>query len=371
MPPTARTATGSSARRLAWLRSLEQCRDRRRAPGSPRRADAELLAADAPPAPAIAGSADPPPSAPSSGPIERLGPWDYVTTERLVRDATRLIPMLPQADHPAGPIDAVAGIARSGLLPASLLSFHLHLPLLCVSRFRGVTDPGHGLRLEGTGPCRSCRPRHVLLIDDTAAHGREMSACTPIVRAAFPGAHVTRAVVYSAPAGLHAVDLVVGEYPGLHFLEWNWPNAGHGVDCVFDFDGILCEDCPPGDDDDGPRYASFLRDAAPKFLPRRLPIHTVVTARHRKYEPQTRAWLARHGVATRDLVMRDWEWAPGEWSSGRVARFKAGHYLRSGTGLFAESCPVQAAIINEATGLPVICPAAGKVFPPRGEGGPS
>jgi hypothetical protein len=205
----------------------------------------------------------------------------------------------------------------------------------------------------------------VLLVDDTTATGKEMAACVPLVREAYPEARITRAVVYASPGALGGVDLCHATYPGAHYLEWNWCNAGHGTGCVYDFDGILCEECPPGDDDDGPRYAAFLRDARPLYLPRRTPIHTIVTGRHARYEAETRAWLARWGVEVRHLVMRDWDVDPGVPWHEQHGRHKARHFERSGLGLFAESCPLQAEVIARETGKAVLCPAAGRVFPER------
>jgi uncharacterized HAD superfamily protein len=158
------------------------------------------------------------------------------------------------------------------------------------------------------------------------------------------------------------VDLCVAAYPGMHFLEWNWANAGHGAACAYDFDGILCVECPPIDDDRDQRYLRFLESAAPLFLPRRLPVPLIVTGRHERYRPQTVAWLARQRVRVERLVMRDWD---GAHDPMRIAGFKARHYAASACGLFAESELAQAERINHLTGKPVLCPAAGRVYPPR------
>jgi hypothetical protein len=158
------------------------------------------------------------------------------------------------------------------------------------------------------------------------------------------------------------VDRYALLYGGEHYLEWNWQNAGHGAACGFDFDGVLCHDCPPEDDDDGPRYARFLAGARPLYLPRRLPVPLIVTARHEKYRAPTEDWLRRHGVRWDRLVMRDFAIDPTRWAD-HVAEFKAYHLDRSTCILMAESDPAQAATINRITRKPVLCPAAGKVFP--------
>jgi hypothetical protein len=100
----------------------------------------------------------------------------------------------------------------------------------------------------------------------------------------------------------------------------------------------------------------------PLYLPLRLPVPLVVTARPESTRAITEDWLRRHGVRWDLLVMRDWEEVPGEDRVGRIARWKAGHYARGKCGYFAESEPRQAEIIHELTGRPVICPALGKVL---------
>jgi hypoxanthine phosphoribosyltransferase len=300
------------------------------------------------PAPAVI------PSAAAWAPdVPVLDPWAYVTTERLVRDALALAGRVPPD------VDLVVGAARSGLVPAAVLAAHLHLPLRAASRHAGVTDPGHGFRLETPGPA----PRHVLFVDDTAANGYEVGATLPRVKAAFPGARVTTAVVYCHPQARHAVDLCAALYPGVHFLEWNWPNAGHGAGCAYDFDGVLCDDCPPQDDDDGPRYLSFIENTRPKFLPRRAVVPLVVTMRHEKYRAPTEAWLARHGVRVARLVMRDWDPDPSRDWNAQAAEYKARHYAGSACTLFAESEPAQARLIAELAGRPVLCPSLDRVLP--------
>ncbi len=284
-----------------------------------------------------------------------LDPMTYVTTERLTRDVRTLVAALPPD------VDLVAAIPRSGLLPGSLLAYHLHLTLVTVSRQTGLLDPGHGIRLDGRD---APPPRHIVLVDDTVARGKEMTACFPIVRAAYPDAKITRAVVYANPQALHAVDLYVSRYPGSHYLEWNWPNAGHGAACAYDFDGVLCQDCPAEDDDGGPRYLRFLAETRPLFLPRRSTIPLIVTGRHERYRAETLDWLDRHGLKVDQLVMRGWDVDPARDWSVQMGEFKTRHYDLEGAGcvLFAESCPIQARVIADLSGRPVLCPTLDHVL---------
>ena len=282
----------------------------------------------------------------------------YITTERLIADAGRLIALLPPD------VDAVVGIARSGLLPATVIATRLHLPLWQIGKGGPLEPVGAGGRMRGTP--HPPRPKHALLIDDTAASGGSLREAASLIEHAWPSATLTRAVIYAHPMGRRSVDFAVAILPGQHYLEWNWANAGHGQRAAFDFDGILCEDIALEDCDDGPRYVSALQHAKPLHLPRLKPIPLIVTARHERYRQITEAWLARHGVHAQRLIMRDWPHASGHHDNSAIARWKAEHYKRSGLALFAESDPAQARLIAELAKKPVLCPAAGCVIRPVG-----
>lgn len=304
------------------------------------------------PRPATVASARPAPVPLAPG-VPVLDEWDYITTDRLIADTHRLAARLPHS------IDLVVAVARSGLLPGSLIATELHLPLMTVSRFGGLVDPGHGGRMAGH---ERGRHRHVLLIDDTAASGTEMRANLPTVRAAHPDAEITRAVVYGHPNALGAIDLCSAVYPGLHFLSWNWASAGHGAACAFDHDGILCRDFTPEECRDEASYRAAMATIEPLHLPRRRPVPLVVTARPESCRDLTEAWLDRWGVRVDKLVMWDGEPHP---PAEQIAPWKARHYAASSCAIFAESDPYQAERINALTGKPVLCPQAGRVFPPR------
>lgn len=298
--------------------------------------------------------ADPPAAiapAPRPGLVPAIAADRFVTREQLARDTRTLLAALPEG------IDTVVAVARSGFLPGADLATFLHLPLRAVSLSRGVTDFGHGGRMVGRD---HLAPRHVLLIDDTAATGRAMREVAPIVRAAYPDAQLTTAVVYAHPLAADQVDLFVSLYPGKHYLEWNWQNAGHGERCGYDFDGILVPDMVPKEW----TLESVLelqRTQPPLFLPRRTPVPLICTGRGEESREVSEGWLRRHGVRWDRLEMR-----PAGVGHDResIARFKAEVYRESDCTLFAESDPRQSEIIAREARKPVLCPAAERVYRP-------
>jgi hypothetical protein len=179
-----------------------------------------------------------------------------------------------------------------------------------------------------------------------------MREAAGVLASHWPEARVTRAVVYAHPRAVGSLDLYWASYDGAHFLEWNWCNAGHGVLCAYDFDGILCMDSEPG--------AFAVAEIPPLYLPRREAIPLIVTGRPESLRAETEDWLRRHGVSAARMVMRP---ETVGVSMREIGEWKAGVYRASDTLLFAESDPVQAEIIHARTGKAVLCPALGRVFP--------
>jgi adenine/guanine phosphoribosyltransferase-like PRPP-binding protein len=282
----------------------------------------------------------------------------YVTVEDLARDTLTLVPHLPRD------ITRVVGSARGGLVPATLLSEMLHVPLTVVRNRLGDYIPAsHGWRLlEGA-------PKHqgtTLVIDDTTMTGNSLLRIKQLLKT-MPGAKLF-AAVYVNPAAVNKPDLWVRDLPWPHLLEWNLFNSVLLDSFALDFDGIVCHDCPVADDDDGPRYERWMREVRPIHLVRKHPIRLVVTARLEKYRPQTLEWMQRWGVRAKKLVMGPWPTIADRrrvdiaaWKAEQLDRF-----LRKRGGIppkmFIESDPQQAKRIAELTGGLVVCPAARRCF---------
>jgi hypothetical protein len=276
----------------------------------------------------------------------------FVTTAKLTQDAARLAGKLAH-------IGGVVGVARSGLLPASILATQLHLPLWSVGVGGDVVSVGHGHRFTPAGTVAS-----VVIVDDTVHSGQSLSKVFPAVRAQFPNAVIERAAVYTTSAGRRFVDHAAAIYDGAHYLEWNFANGLIGRRAAFDLDGIICHDPKPEQDDDGQRYADFIRNAQLFHLPRRDTVPAIITARPESCRQSTAEWLARHGVKYGRLVMRDFGRPPAaEWVA-TIGAWKAAKLLECGQSFFVESSPALAQEIANRSGHRVLCPAAERVFHP-------
>lgn len=299
---------------------------------------------------------------PVARPAPPAGRIEWIRTSRMVADALRLVPALPPS------LAGVAGIPRSGMIPATVLATHLHLPLFELTDRGRLNRLGHGSRGYGFGFPAADEKAPLLVVDDTLYSGRAMRRTRNLLR----HRPSILAVVYARPEAVQAVDLYASALPSPHVLEWNWANngtlAGNATDPIYgrgiacDFDGILCLD-PTVPDSDTPegleRYRRWLESARPLYLPRCAPVPLILTARLERFRPETEAWLKRWGFRWKRLVMH-----PADLPSARgdVAAWKAREYAASGCGFYAESDPGQAERIWRLSGKPVICPAAGRVW---------
>lgn len=261
-------------------------------------------------------------------------------------------------------VEVVAGVPRSGMLPATLIALHLNLPLTDVDGLLRGKLLSCGLTKDLRVTERDLSNiRRILVVDDSIASGNQMCAVREaLVERGIAGRCIFLAV-YATPTSSQLVDLHFETLPQPRLFEWNLMHHGFLRKAAVDFDGVLCKDPAPDENDDGPRYERFLRDAQPLFLPSK-PVGMIVTCRLEKWRPQTEEWLAKHGVKYGKLIMLDLP-SKAERQKRRVhARFKSEVYLRSEAQLFIESCPVQAVEIAKRTGKPVLCVDNMRMFTP-------
>jgi len=117
-------------------------------------------------------------------------------------------------------------------------------------------------------------------------------------------------------------------------------------------DGVLCEDPPRGYDRDETLYLKWIQSAKPYLIPA-FEIDAIVTSRLEKYRPQTEAWLKKHDVQYKKLVM--WDLDSKKDRNGRNADHKAGILTGLKPDIFWESSMEQSQKIRKATGIPCLC----------------
>lgn len=286
----------------------------------------------------------------------------FLTVNDLANDAFKLSSMLPHD------VEAIVGVARSGITPANICATLLHKPLIAVRQTRNdVIDVGNGWRMGADKHVSIDRKRKVAVVDDTCMTGNSLRAIEPLLKKEFPN-HVT-ASVYVNPLASKKPDLWVHDLAWPHILEWNLFNSVLSPNCATDFDGVLCYDCAGWQDDDGNKYVEFMKNAIPKYMSRRSVIPLIVTARIEKYRAVTEDWLRKHGIRWGKLVMHPAK-SLAERRKDDIAAFKAKHYKAWAHGhvarpkpiMFIESEPLQAKRIAELSGLVVTCPSNTTVY---------
>ncbi len=250
--------------------------------------------------------------------------------------------------------ELVAGVPRSGLLVAGLISLHRHIPMTDVTGLVTGRLQGGGHRFESRDPKSFlARPRRVLVVDDSVLTGRQMRSVREQISAADLGHAVSYAAVYVEPGKEGTVDHFCESLPYPRMFEWNLMHHPMLENACVDIDGVLCRDPTEEENDDGPLYARFIRTVRPRATPA-FRIGTLVTCRLEKYRSETEEWLATHGVQYDDLVMMQHGSRAERLAVDRHAEFKAKAYQAAGGAIFIESNFRQARDIAELANRPVV-----------------
>ena len=251
-------------------------------------------------------------------------------------------------------VDLIVGIPRSGLLAAMLFSLYLNKPVTDLAGLaeRRLLDTGKRPLRSGEGDLFDSA-RRILVVDDCISQGTEMDRARKFVDELGVGARTSFLSVYSFPEHPAKADIVLEVVPRPMVFQWSCMHSPNISNFCVDIGGILCADPTNGEDDDGPRYETFLREATPLFTPV-VEVGWLVTCRLEKYRPQTEAWMAHHGIRYRELVMMDYPDRAAREADGRHAQYKAEVYQRTGAQLFIESNPGLAQRIFEISGKPVL-----------------
>lgn len=251
-------------------------------------------------------------------------------------------------------VDLIVGIPRSGLLAGLLFSLYLNKPIADLDGLlagRVLSNGKRPLYNAGSDPIASAR--RILVVDDCISQGTEMDTASRKLEAAGLRDKVLMLAVFGFPEQAHKADIVLEVVPRPMIFQWSCMHSPSIVDFCVDIDGILCADPVEAQDDDGPRYVDFLKNAKPLFIPLQ-EIGWLVTCRLEKYRPETEDWLAKHGIRYQKLVMMDYQDRESREHDRKHAEYKAEIYIQSGKKLFIESNPALAERISNLADRPVL-----------------
>lgn len=272
---------------------------------------------------------------------------NFVTYAELVNDCKALARRLPR-------LFGVVGVARSGMIPASIIAQEQHCQLADLETFINgrFYEPGSRLR-------ESPESDLILVVDDSCFASQTMDRVKRRIETVKHrwGQKIECAVVYVTTESADRVRHWAHVVDAPRLFEWNWLAHPRLERTLFDMDGILCQDPPPG----RAESADVLGALAPIYLPR-VPFRGIVTCRLQTWRQVTGHWLDRYKLKPMTVTM-----FPGEKPKdreGKHASWKAEQYVADESAeLFVESCPTQAEEIARLSGKPVLCPPAGwRVF---------
>ena len=247
-------------------------------------------------------------------------------------------------------ITGIIGVPRAGMLAATLLGLHLHLPVIDIQSFSRGLPWKSGFRLGSRDPVGG----KIIILDDSYSNGYSLRD-TKAALAQTPRIHAYDflfCALYSAISN-PPLDYFHRHVPHPRVMEWNMWTKPEMHHCMMDIDGVLCYD-PTIFDDDGDKYQDSIRHAIPLHKPR-FEVPILITCRLERWRTITEEWLASHNIKCTQLVMYPASTAHERRAKGDHGQWKAMQYGVSSLKLFIESSRMQAGIIFKRTNKPVLC----------------
>lgn len=285
--------------------------------------------------------------------------FSWTTYADLAKDLYQFAGNLPPE------IGLIIGIARSGMIPAGMLSTHLNIPLAEAETFLKGDK-----QLCGAGGRLNKNPQWeadsmALLLEDTTRGGQNLFEYHAKIIKLYPEiqGRIFTGTIYACPESVSTLHFHGRVITSPRLFEWNWINQGEMKTTAWDIDGALCFNPDVRDDDDA-RYSFWVRNARPLFLPRRFEIPLIVTNRLERFRGATEDWLTRHGLRWKQLIMN-----PARTGEERatqdgfpVALKAAAYKADPSLSLFVESERNDAIRIWQESGKPTFCSSTMEFF---------
>lgn len=257
-------------------------------------------------------------------------------------------------------IDLIVGIPRSGMVPAYMLGLLLNKPVCTLNEYMENIAAGHGERVINQR--KDIEKRCILFVDDSIHSGVQLEKTKLKLKERATNEQHYFLAIFARAASKDLVDFYFEIVDTPRVFQWNYLYQGIVSKSCFDIDGVLCEDPLPEQNDDGERYVDFILNAKPLYIPKD-EIYMLVTSRLEKYRQETKAWLKKHNVKYKKLVMLDLPSKAERIKQNAHASFKAQIYKQEGNAaFFYESERKQAIYIAAATKKPVFCIGTGELF---------
>jgi orotate phosphoribosyltransferase len=271
----------------------------------------------------------------------------YLTTEDLVKDTYSIIDQIVDCKY-------ILGVARSGLLPATIISAAIHKPVYSINqKTLEITNLGGGSRFDDlkTGSI-------VYLIDDSSWTGNSTCELKNLISEKIKD-KIKTVSIYTSHLAYKKVDIYSRLIHPWHLFEWNLYNTAYNN--AYDIDGLICRDFKPEEDDDGEIYKKVMKNMKlTKIQPRKKPV-VFITARLEKYREETEKWLLDNEFKIKELIMGPWQ-TKQERELINMGEWKAAQFNKCDADIYVESSDYLAKEISKHTHKLVICPESKSVY---------
>ncbi len=282
--------------------------------------------------------------------INRLydGAICYLSTEDLVKDTYSIIPKIKNCKY-------VLGVARSGLIPASIIATAIHRPIYSIDQYSlEISNLGGGSRLRDNGEVDD----FVYLVDDSSWTGRSTLRLAEKL-AGVIDCKIKTVSIYTSHITHDHIDVSAKMVHPWHIFEWNLYNSIYKN--AYDIDGVLCRDFTTEEDDDGDVYIKTIESMeTTQIQPRRNEV-VFITSRLEKYRDVTEKWLVANGFRVKDLLMGPWS-TKTERNAANICLWKAKQINKSDVDIYIESDDNLAREISKHTNKIIICPTSGRAY---------
>lgn len=259
----------------------------------------------------------------------------------------------------------IIGIARSGIFPASLLALFSNSPLYSYEQINGtITNlKGGGRTNEMFKNQLQNNHKNIYIVDDSSYSGRTMRVIKSRMQRQFKDKNIITMTLY---ASSNAYESGIVDYTARitdeHWFEWNMFASPTTKGICIDFDGILCRDFMPWEDDDGTVYLETLKNMKlGSIRPQNRWSVDIITARLEKWREPTEEWLKKNNINYQNLYMGPWN-NISERFNANIGKWKADIYKDLSKTLFVESDLTQALEIYKHSGKDVLHYESGRVF---------
>jgi len=243
--------------------------------------------------------------------------------------------------------DLIVGVPRSGMLPATIMANHWHVPLSTPELFVKGKTLGSGPRLEEK------EINNVLVVDDSHLRGFSIKAVKELLNQSNKNIKYC-AIYYEDEEKLIDLDYAGKQVKKPRCFQWNFlAYKTITPQTCYDLDGVICIAPTEEQNDYGMKYEKFLKSTKPLYIPE-YRVGAIVTGRLEKYRKQTEMWLKEHNVKYVNLIMRQDGIDHSEHKSEiyKLPRYK----------LFVENELKQVLKIHELTGNPVLHTESWKLY---------